>query len=352
MHQHEKDSNYDAVILHVVWEHDMNVFGKDNLPLPTLELQSKVSNQLISKYEKFLYSKQKWIPCETQIASVDIFVVNNWLDRLYLERLEKKSVLIFELLTESENDWEAVLFQLLAKNFGLNINGEAFLQWSKSFDFSLVRKQRTDFIKLSALFYGQANLLAKDIEEPYYQSLQKEYRYLQHKYNLIPTVTPFQFYGMRPTNFPTIRMAQLVKLYHLYSNLFSKIIQLKSKKEVYKLFQIQLEDFWLTHFTFQKESPKRKKQITQSFIDLIIINTIIPLKFAYAKSQNKEGYNTFDLLKEIKPEKNSIIQKFNKIVVETKNAFETQSLLELKNNYCAKKRCLQCAIGLDLLKSK
>lgn len=352
LHQHEKDSNYDAVILHVVWNHDVDVFDKSNAPIPTLELKEFVDDSVLNNYQKLQFSKQSWIPCETQLKDVDRFTLQQWFERLYIERLEQKSVLIQQLLVAYENDWEAVLFQLLAKNFGLNINGDTFLQWSQSFLFSILRKERVTKLKLSALFFGQANLLSEEIEDEYYQSLQGEYQYQKHKYKLSSLKEKsFQFYGMRPNNFPTVRIAQLAELYHQNQHLFSSIIEVKRRKELYDLFEIELDDFWLTHYTFSKISKKRKKKLPHDFLDLILINTVIPIQFAYLKSRSQEQDFSFELLREITKEKNSIVQKFESLGVEVTNAFESQSLIELKNSYCAKKRCLQCAIGLKLLKS-
>ena len=353
LHKHEEDENYDAVILHVVWLHDADVYMKNNLPLPTLILKDFIANNLLNNYQKLFSKEQRFIPCENQIKEVDSFLFNNWLERLYFERLENKSVLIKELLISSNNDYEAVLFQLLAKNFGLKVNGEAFLQLAQSFDFSILRKVRLNKLQLSALLFGQAGFLNEDIEEVYFLDLKKEYKYLQHKYNLQVTANGFQFFRMRPANFPTIRIAQLVALFHKQENLFSKLMEINKIEEFYKLLSVEVNDFWKSHYTFETSSKKSVKKLTKSFIDLLLINTIIPLKSVYLQSRGEETQdNVLSLIKELKPEKNSIITKFSDLKIISKNAFESQSLLELKNNYCTKKRCLQCAIGNSLLRKK
>ncbi|MGB1043200.1 MAG: DUF2851 family protein [Tenacibaculum sp.] len=352
LHKHETDKNYDAVILHVVWENDAEVFMKNNHPIPTLVIKDFVSKELLSKYSKLFSNQLRWIPCEDQINTVDSFLLKNWMERLYFERLERKSVLIKELLTKSNNDYEAVLFQLLAKNFGLKINGDSFLQLACSFDFSILRKVRFNETHLSALLFGQAAFFEEDIENEYFLSLQKEYRYLQHKYNLHPITFSFQFFRMRPNNFPTIRIAQLVALFYKYQNLFSKLIKLKTTEEFYKLLSVEVNDFWSTHYTFETKSKKTKKRLTKSFIDLLLINTIIPLKFVNEQSKGEvDMTNLLKLIQQIKPEKNSIITKFLSLKIDANNAFESQALLELKNNYCNEKRCLDCAIGANLLRS-
>jgi hypothetical protein len=256
------------------------------------------------------------------------------------------------LLINNQNDFEAVLFQLLAKNFGLKVNGEAFLDLAKSFDFSVLNKVRFDEQQLTALLYGQSGFLEEEIENEYHQQLKKEYQYLQYKYKLHPIVKgQFSFFRMRPSNFPTIRIAQLISLYYGHQNLFSKMMKIDTLKGFYDLFKVSINPFWKTHYTFDKTSKSSPKKITKQFVDLLLINTIIPLKFLYQKNRGEVNESNFlEILQKIKPEKNSIISKFEEIGVNAKNGFETQAFLELKNNYCTKKLCLQCAIGNDLLK--
>ena len=354
VHHHEIDENYNAVILHVVWEDDATIFMKDNKPLPVLVLKNFVFNSALNNYRNLFSTKQRWIPCEKEINSVDDFTLENWKERLFFERLERKSDEMNQLLEANKNDFEAVLFQLLAKNFGLKVNGETFLNLAKSFDFSILRKVRFDEQQLSALLFGQAGFLGEVVEDEYHQELKNEYKYLQHKYHLKAiSKNQFSFFRMRPPNFPTIRIAQLISLYHLQSNLFSKMMQTETLKEFYDLFDVNVNPFWKTHFTFDKVSKSTPKKITKSFVDLLLINTIIPLKFLYQKNRGEVDENEFlVILKKIKSEKNSIISKFDEIGVAVKSAYESQALLELKNNYCAKKLCLQCVIGVKLLRSE
>ncbi|MGB0891614.1 MAG: DUF2851 family protein [Flavobacteriaceae bacterium] len=352
LHQHEIDSNYDAVVLHVVWEHDVDVFMKNNKSLPTLVLKDYVENEVLYNYQNLFSKQQRWIPCQNQINNIDDFVFKNWLERLYFERLENKSILIKELLQKSNNDYEAVLFQLLAKNFGLKVNGDSFLSLAQSFDFSILRKVRFEEKTLMALLFGQAGFLEEESEKVYHETLKIEYKYLQHKYNLHPVANrSFQFFRMRPSNFPTIRIAQLVSLFHKHQNLFSKLIELNKLEDFYTLFSVEVSDFWKMHYTFETVSKKSPKKLTKSFIDLLLINTVIPLKFVYLQGRGEvTEENILSLIKQLNPEKNSIISKFSELKISSNNAFDTQALLEVKNNYCALKRCLQCAIGNSLLK--
>ena len=351
VHHHERDEVYENVILHVVWEHDTEIFRKNNTEIPVLELKKYVDAATITNYQS-LISPKSWIFCEKQLKEIDGFTINNWLERLFFERLERKSKPIFELLVQTKHDWEAVLFCLLAKNFGLNTNGEIFSKIAQSIPFSVIRKESFEVENLEALLLGSAGLLDSEKEDTYFKDLKFRYFYLLHKYQLEKRIVePVQFFKHRPDNFPTIRLSQLANLYHGQQNLFSRISTATSAKGIYEIFEISASDYWQNHYQFDKESPKKKKKLSRSFVDLITINTIIPLQFAYAKSQAKEiSEDLIQLLNEVAPEKNAIMDKFNSFGIKSKNAFESQSLLQLKNEYCNKSRCLECAIGMDLLK--
>lgn len=364
LHHHEQDSNYDNVILHVVWVDDIGVYDKNNRLIPTLELNTYVSQGILDQYSLLFSKKMKWINCENLITTIDNFTVDNWLEVLYFERLEEKTNLINTFLESSSNDWEAVLFKLLVKNFGLKINGDAFLNLADSIDFKVLRKEQFKLINIEAIFFGQAGFLQEKKEDPYYQKLQIEYRYLQKKYHLEPVFNgQFQFFRLRPNNFPTIRIAQLAYLYFSHHNLFSKILEINTKDSFYKLFRIKTSSFWEQHYGFASKSVSRPKKLSKSFIDLIIINTVIPIKFMYFKHMGhfKEEL-ILNLIKQIAPENNSILKKFESLFdkrsilpgdtyfkLSIDNALDSQALLQLKNAYCNYQLCLKCSIGNSLI---
>ncbi|MCA0132837.1 DUF2851 family protein [Winogradskyella alexanderae] len=349
-HNHEKDRAYDSVILHVVWEHDIEIFRRDNSTLPTLELSNYVDVKLYGNYKKLIRSKL-WINCQNDFSSIDDFTVMNWLERLYIERLESKLKDINNLLKDSKNNWEAVLFKLLFKNFGLKTNGESFLSIANSIDYSVFQKSRNDVFQMEAILFGLSGLLENDGQEPYMINLKNQYLFLQRKFNLSDSgVLKPKFFRLRPHNFPTIRISQFANLYALQTNLFSRIIEVQAKKEFYELFRIGVTDFWKSHYTFSKVSKISQKPLTKSFIDLLIINTIIPIKFSYARFIGKKADDEIlDLLKELKFEKNAITQKFLDLKSLETHALTSQALLELKQNYCDKNQCLRCAIGNGLI---
>ncbi|WP_196885194.1 DUF2851 family protein [Aureivirga sp. CE67] len=354
-HNHETDSSYDNVILHVVWNHDSEIFRENNSKIPTLELKDLVGKELLENYNKIQFHRDKWIVCENEISSVSNFTFSNWLERLYFERLEQKSFVIREYLEKTKFDWEAVLFKMLAKNFGLKANADAFLNLANSFDFSILRKESAKLESLESLLFGQAGMLNEPIEDVTYKKMQKEYAYLRTKYGIQPIFEgQVKFFRLRPVNFPTIRLSQLANLYHREQNLFSKLMDFTEIEEYYNIFTVETSAYWKSHYTFKTESSKsQSKKLTKAFIDLLLINTVIPFRFVYLNHVGKfDEDEILRLAKGIKAEKNRIISKFEDLNVDSENSYESQALIQLKNYYCENQRCLHCQIGDSLIRGK
>ncbi|WP_040251453.1 DUF2851 family protein [Psychroserpens mesophilus] len=350
-HRHEQDPAYDNVILHVVYEHDTYIFRKDNSTIPTLELKEVIHPNVFQNYQKLFTNSTKWINCESDFAQTEDFILDHWLERLYIERLERKSKIIEDLLKASKHDWEAVLFKMLTKNFGLKVNAEAFFSLATMTDYSAVRKSQSKLLSLEALFFGQAGLLDRDVEDDYFRQLKENYAFLKQKFQLDNTyVVPLQFFRLRPLNFPTIRLSQLASLYHQQRHLFSKLMLSETLEDFYKLFKVSASEYWNSHYTFQKKSKTSEKAVTKAFIDLLLINTVIPIKFCYAKRKGETiNEQLIALIRTINSEKNTVVRGFNALKSISRSALESQALLQLKTDYCNEHRCLKCAIGNSIL---
>ena len=257
-HNHQMDENYDSVILHVVWNHDVEVHRKSNQSITTLELKNFISKDLLINYDQLFSKNKHWINCEKDINKVDSFIFKNWIERLFFERLEQKGTLINKVFEETNSNWEATLFVLIAKNFGLKTNAEAFLAVALSFDFSILRKVSQHQNQLEALLFGQSGLLSVIKESEYHNQLRVEYHYLQNKFNLQPILkNEIQFFRLRPNNFPTIRLSQLASLYNIHQNLFSKLIEFETLNEFYNLFSIENIIFAISESFFSSSiNPK------------------------------------------------------------------------------------------------
>ena len=349
-HQHSGNQDFDNLILHVVYEHDLDIEEFTEKNIPTLELKNYIDKNLIQKYKKLLDNVQ-FIPCE------EIFdpkrIPFNFADETLLKKLDEKSENISLQLKASQNNYEAVLFQNLAYAFGLKVNAEIFQQFAVQIDFNVINRIRQNEEQLEALFFGIFGWL-KNSEDEKTVVWKREFEFLKAKYNLVQLTFKPKFLRLRPPNFPTIRLSQLANLYYSEPNLFSKIINAKSKADLNLIFQnVKASDYWDNHFNFAKISPiNHQKIITEDFINLIIINAVLPLKYHYHKNTNEE--NADDILKfysEIPAEKNVIISNWKNLEVPINNAVESQAFLYQYKNFCVPKKCLNCTIGLQLLKN-
>ena len=350
-HNHEKDPNYDNVILHVVWEDTMPVVRKDGSLLPVLLLSNYVPNSLLASFNK-LMKPEKFINCNTDINSLEDIKWHQWLDRLYFERLSNKAQVIESLLLSSNNDWEQLLFSLLLKGFGSKINGDSFLMMGRNIDFSMVKKMVHNPFQLEALLFGMSGLLEHNSTlDNYFDTLKLEYTYVKHKFNINTSVyLKPSFFKLRPANFPTIRLSQFAIMYANTSNLFSKIINLWEVTELRKCFQSKASKYWDTHYVFGKETHGTAKKLSTAFIDLLIINVVIPVKFSYFKFLGEDKTTEIvALISSVVKEENRVVKKYAELGVKISNAFQSQALLELHANYCSKNKCLQCQVGASLL---
>lgn len=352
-HHHEKDLNYDNVVLHVVWEHDVAIFRNDNTVVPTLEVKDIVEQRTLLQFCQLFSKTKQFIPCENDFEKVDGFILQSWFWRLFVERLQKKTALILQELTNTQNNWEAVLFFMLSKNFGLTLNGDSFYSVAKSIDYAIIKKCGGNLLKLEALLFGQAGLLEIEKGGQYFGLLRDSYEYSKIMYKISNIgVIPSKFFRLRPPNFPTIRLSQLAVLWSGNPHLFSEVIEATNKEAYYNIFNVAASEYWDSHYNFEITSTKRKKSITKGFIDLFIINTIIPLKFAYASQLGKDvTEELIDLALSLPIENNSIITKFQSLRPIENSAWHSQALLQLKNQYCNKHRCMQCEVGNYILKS-
>ena len=351
-HKHNSNSAYDSVILHVVYEHDMEITTKGGNTLEVLEMKAKFKLSNYAKYRDLL-SALSWIPCSKQIKNVDSFIINLWLDRLLIERLEHKSESIEHKLQESNNNWEEAFYITLARNFGFNTNADAFEQLAKSTPLNILAKYKDNLFQLEAILFGQSSLINPQVNDEYSLSLLSEYNFLKSKHQLKAVYSyQWKFMRMRPVNFPTIRIAQFANLIHRSSHLFSKILEVTTLVELRELFKIKPSEYWESHFVFGKASKLSKKEFGSPSFDLILINTIVPFLFVYSNHNGNEELKqrALDFLQQTKEENNSIIKRFAQDGLKAQNSAQSQALIELKKNYCSKTRCLDCNIGLKLLR--
>ncbi|WP_134091868.1 DUF2851 family protein [Olivibacter sp. XZL3] len=354
IHSHQHDPAYNSVVLHVVYEYDKEICLQDGTVPETLELKRFVDASLLNRYEGLMRSRA-WIPCQEQLATIDTFHIKQWLERVLTERLQEKCTLLTGLLTEKKNNWEEVTYILLARNFGFKVNAVPFEWLAKNTPHRLLAKYRFSRTSIEALIFGQAGMLEKErFYDDYPISLQKEYTHLRYQYNLTPLPTSiWKFLRMRPANFPTMRLAQFAAWCASEEHLFSKIITLTSVEQLRQLFrELPVNAYWRQHYVFDKVTKQHSTALGARSIDNVIINTVVTILVAYGKYVGKEMYlyRAIDLLDELTAEKNSTTNQFSELGLDVKTAADSQALLQLKQNYCDRYKCLDCGIGLQVFK--
>ena len=349
-HGHHADAGYNSVILHIASEIDTEISRSNGERIPQIQL---ICPEAVRTNYKELLETDSYPPCYRIIPSLPPFTAHSWMTALQMERFEQKATLLNERLKRCQGNWEDAFFITLARNFGFGLNGDAFETWAHRLPFRAVDKHRNDLFQIEAIFFGQAGILEDSDGDGYYLRLKKEYTYLQHKFGLIPMdASLWRFLRLRPANFPHIRIAQLACLYHRAYGLLSRIMETETLQGVRDILKGGTSEYWLTHYTFGGSSPSRPKTLSNTSLDLLIINTVVTFLYAYGlhKGNRVLCARAGSFLEELKAENNYITRMWEQCGMKASNAADSQALIQLKKEYCDKKKCLYCRIGHEYLK--
>ena len=351
-HGHHADTGYNSVILHIASEIDTEISRSNGERIPQIQL---ICPEAVRTNYKELLETDSYPPCYRIIPSLPPFTAHSWMTALQMERFEQKATLLNERLKRCQGNWEDAFFITLARNFGFGLNGDAFETWAHQLPFRAVDKHRNDLFQIEAIFFGQAGILEDSDGDGYYLRLKKEYTYLQHKFGLIPMdASLWRFLRLRPANFPHIRIAQLACLYHRAYGLLSRIMETETLQGVRDILKGGTSEYWLTHYTFGGSSPSRPKALSNTSLDLLIINTVVTFLYAYGLHKGNPVLcaRAGSFLEELKAENNYITRMWEQCGMKASNAADSQALIQLKKEYCDKKKCLYCRIGYEYLKRK
>lgn len=349
-HGHHADTGYNSVILHIASEIDTEISRSNGERIPQIQL---ICPEAVRTNYKELLETDSYPPCYRIIPSLPPFTAHSWMTALQMERFEQKATLLNERLKRCQGNWEDAFFITLARNFGFGLNGDAFETWAHRLPFRAVDKHRNDLFQIEAIFFGQAGILEDSDGDGYYLRLKKEYTYLQHKFGLIPMdASLWRFLRLRPANFPHIRIAQLACLYHRAYGLLSRIMETETLQGVRDILKGGTSEYWLTHYTFGGSSPSRPKTLSNTSLDLLIINTVVTFLYAYGLHKGNPVLcaRAGSFLEELKAENNYITRMWEQCGMKASNAADSQALIQLKKEYCDKKKCLYCRIGYEYLK--
>lgn len=348
-HGHHADAGYNSVILHIASEIDTEISRSNGERIPQIQL---ICPEAVRTNYKELLETDSY-PLVTASFLHSPFTAHSWMTALQMERFEQKATLLNERLKRCQGNWEDAFFITLARNFGFGLNGDAFETWAHRLPFRAVDKHRNDLFQIEAIFFGQAGILEDSDGDGYYLRLKKEYTYLQHKFGLIPMdASLWRFLRLRPANFPHIRIAQLACLYHRAYGLLSRIMETETLQGVRDILKGGTSEYWLTHYTFGGSSPSRPKTLSNTSLDLLIINTVVTFLYAYGlhKGNRVLCARAGSFLEELKAENNYITRMWEQCGMKASNAADSQALIQLKKEYCDKKKCLYCRIGYEYLK--
>jgi hypothetical protein len=350
-HGHHKDGAYNNVILHIVGSVDSHSVNLKGRRIPSIVVQFDIS---IERKYKQLLEQEKRIACSDSVSKIDKSLISFWLSALAVERLYEKTGYIKNLLDTTNNSWEEAYYIHLSRSFGNKINSTPFELLTKSTPLKVLAKHSNNLFQLEALLFGQAGFLDGDTRDEYHSKLQDEYRFLKNKYQLNSIDGHlWKFLRLRPSNFPTIRLAEFCNLIYKSRSLLSKTLGCNKIEEVQELYDSSVSNYWNTHYVFGKESKHKNKTLGIASINGFIINSVIPFMFVYGGQKNIENLKeqSVRFLEQLSPEKNNITEEWAGCGIKARHAAESQALLQLTNQYCKLKRCLDCQIG-NLILSK
>ena len=349
-HHHETDPSYDSVVLHVVYRFDMPVYNTHGAPIPAVELHNNIDPEVFYKYRQ-LQSAKHPLKCSEDLPVEEMFWTK-WKERLFINRLESKVAYFEQLLSESVRDWEAVMFLSLLRYFGMLHNTDAFEDIGRKIGFQTFRKYLDKPLYLEALLLGVAGFLdSEEATDAYVEELAGTFRFLSSKHGLQRTDIPVTHGRIRPANFPSIRLSQFAHLYHLHPGLFEKLVHSEKINILADTLRVAATSYWESHYYPGKASKPRKKLLGKSFINALIMNVIIPLRFAYARHYGNEKLmnDSVQLAAELPAENNRIVRIFTSHRLPVRNAADSQAVLELYRHYCSQNNCINCAVGKKIL---
>jgi hypothetical protein len=354
-HGHHKDPAFNNVILHIVAENDKRVFNTKGEEVITAEIVFDPS--LYEKYTS-LVTTPYIIACQDDIKKVDSINILHWLNALVIERFQNKSETILKIFAETCNDWEETFYRMLARYFGFRVNTEPFEMLATALPFRIIRRHADSRFQIEALLFGTAGMLEEGLfkealSDDYYRELIKEYRILSSKYSLSPIHGwLWKFSRLRPANFPTIRISQLAAMLSVAGGLFSRVLESTDIMQLKRIFEVTASSYWNDHFVFGKKSRTAIKNTGSQSTDIFLINAVIPVIFIYGLKRGCQDMceRALSFLEDINAEENIIMQEWKTAGIDAESAFYSQALIQLRNEYCKRRRCLDCRIGSELIR--
>jgi hypothetical protein len=352
VHKHDKNLAYNNVILHIVWENVDEIIRNNGQKIPTISLKDKVNTKLLADYQALIDSPAS-IPCYSQFQKVNSITKMLMLEKILVNRLERKAEFVLNVLNSNDGNWEETTYQILAKTMGFGLNSIPFERLAQLVPLKILQKHSNSLNSIEAMLFGTAGFLESPVDD-YSFSLEKEFKFIKAKYGITHQILKheWKYMRLRPANFPTVRISQFAQIIQNTKSLFSYFLLFDDIEMLKKMFKTKPTTYWESRYNFEESSTEIQKGIGDATIDIILINAVAPILVAYSISKNEPEYieKAMNMLEKIKPEKNKITKFWHELDFVAKNAFDSQALIELYNEFCLKKACLSCNIGTTLLK--
>ena len=344
-HRHHSDPAYDTTILHIVSTADKEVFNTRGEQIPQCQLNYPQNKDYLTQ----LFTQSTWhdIPCGKQLMDDPSILTKGWKATLLEKRLECKRQSINQLLDITQGSWTHAFYISLAHNFGFHTNGLPFETLALQTPLSCLQKHRNSLFQLTAILLGQSGLLKDTYNDSHEKTaLWNEYCFLQKKFSLIPLEPSlWKKARMYPYGAPEVRIRQFAHIIYQSEHLFADLMGVTTIEQMIDTLSLQFGNDE-TYAHIERPMPLGRKSI-----EILLINTVIPYRYAYTQCPlNIE--TAIHWLENIKKEDNTIIRQWKNLGQEIHSAADTQALIHLYQNYCQPHLCFNCQIGHQVFSYK
>ncbi len=334
LHKHQFDKAYDNVVLHVVYEHDVEIEIGGRF-LPTLELKKYIEIDHFKNYTKKAVNSD--FLCQPFFFEIDQIYLDSMKEKAIIERLNQK---IKFLENSSFFEIDQVLYQFLGRAFGMKVNSIPFQELTNTLPLRILKRESKESI--SSLVIGASGLI---FESKCDEIQKRNWIFLKEKHSLrtMPTYI-WKKKGLRPSGFPLVRLTQ-----------FSKTLEKFDFNTVFTYYEIpeMLAYFYsVLDFSDEINFVNLHLKMSKSTKEMIILNCFVPFVWWFGTYKNDEimKEKSLEILSLLKAESNSITQKWSELGLKIKNAYDSQALLEIYNEFCSQKKCLSCTVGNKIIK--
>ena len=290
--------------------------------------------------------------CGGYLSKLDTLHRLDIYNKLGFERLSRKNSDINHIFEECQQNWQQTFYTMLMRTMGGVDNKEAFTELARRVPYAILLREREVAANVEALLIGASGLLTLYPHDEYILNLKRNFSYLSTKYSITAMeASAWRLKRIYPNNHPILRLSQVASFITYTREMMDRMRACTSGDDVYNLFSCQTLPYWQTHYIPASTSPSVAKRTGRTKTDLLAINLVVQMQFAYSSyTGNERLYSrALGLLESLPAEKNSIIAQWNSFGPLARTAFDSQALLQLSFEYCRDRRCEECLVGKQIL---